>query len=550
MKTVTCSVSGEKFQISDLEIELRQKAGFDTLPTTAPWVRMRHRGAFWPHWHLYRRKCDRTGQFIISVFSPDCPYPVWYRKEWLEHADPPSAEFDPDQAVFPQMWEFFQRSPLPHKNGTGNQNCEYSDDCWYSKNCYLAHSIVECEDLKYCYRILYIKDCQFCAFTFHSELCTDAINCYRCFDVRYALHCRNCHNCSFLYDCRNCSDCLFCFNLRNKQYCIGNRQLTKEQFEMEKKKWNFASRTVYDQAKEHFAHMMKTLAWHRAAFVDKCHESTGNFLDNCKNCHNCYFTGNTEDGTNGIRGDINVKSSTDMMGFFESELLCDTVQVQDKCYTIQASHNCTQCRFCTYCAYCFQCEHCFGCCGLVGKKYHIFNRKYSPKEYEKLRAKIVEKMKETGEWTQFFPGYFAPNPYDESWSINHFPLTDSEKKTLGFRLSSPVERRDPKALSPDKIPDTAEDVAEELSQKVFWDPVLHRPFKILKADIAFAQKMQVPLPNTFYTRRLRENFAWLFFDGKMRETTCGRSGAKIHTTWPEEYDGRILSEAEYLKVIG
>jgi hypothetical protein len=41
-------------------------------------------------------------------------------------------------------------------------------------------------------------------------------------------------------------------------------------------------------------------------------------------------------------------------------------------------------------------------------------------------------MKSTGEWGQFFPGSFAPNPYDESWVSFYFPLSSEEQKNYGF----------------------------------------------------------------------------------------------------------------------
>ncbi|MBT3349374.1 hypothetical protein HN954_04950 [bacterium] len=576
MKVATCAVSKKEFEISDLEIELRKKHGFENLPTTAPWVRLRERGAFWNHWNLHRRKCDRTGKMITSVFSEKCPYPVWHKDEWMKNADPPFlfchsgldsesensngeilkqvqddkcvGGFDFSRPFFDQAWELFQKCPVPHNVGAGSQNCEYSDDWWYGKNCYLCHSGVENEDLRYCYRTLRTKDSQFCVFTFDSELCVDTTNCARCFDVRYALHCRNCNSSAFLYDCRGCSDCLFCFNLRNKKYCIGNRQLSKEQFLAEKKKWNFASRKTYDLAKKHFHEMMKNLAWHRAIFVDKSYDSTGNFLENCKKVKNSFFISELEDSVNCVRGGYSLRSCLDALGLFKSELLFSTAQVQDQCYSCAFSHNLGKCRFCTYCQYCFQCENCFGCSGLVGKKFHIFNKKYSPEEFKKLRTKIVQKMKSDGEWGQFFPGKFAANPYDESWGSFYFPLSDSDQKKFGFRENENVVRKNSDFFSPDEIPDFPEKF--ENFETPFWDSVANRPFKILPDDVLFAKKMQVSLPNEFYIRRIQENFRWLFFNGNLRETTCARSGENISTTWPTEFDGRILSELEYLKIVG
>lgn len=77
MKKQICTSSGESFYISDLEGELRRKFGFTDVPTTAPWVRFRELGAFWPHWNLHNRKCNATRESIISIFSDKSPYPVW-----------------------------------------------------------------------------------------------------------------------------------------------------------------------------------------------------------------------------------------------------------------------------------------------------------------------------------------------------------------------------------------------------------------------------------------------------------------------------------------
>lgn len=50
-------------------------------------------------------------------------------------------------------------------------------------------------------------------------------------------------------------------------------------------------------------------------------------------------------------------------------------------------------------------------------------------------------------------------------------------------------------------------------------------------------------------RRVRENFSWMPYDGALRKTICAKSGINILTSWPREYDARILSEAEYNAII-
>jgi hypothetical protein len=549
MKVCRCEISGKSFVVSDEEISLRRKFGFDDFPHTAPEIRLRHRGAFWQHWNLHRRKCDKTGESMISVYSEKCPYPVWHKDEWMKHAEPPSRHFDEMKSGFEQMWELFQKCPIPHNVGTGTQNCEYTDDWWYGKNCYLCHSGVDNEDLRYCYRTIKARDSQFCVFTFTSELCADLINCSQCFEVVYGLHCRNCQNSAFLYDCRDCKDCLFCFNLRSKQYCFGNKQLTKEEFEIEKKKWNTSSRKTYDKAKEYFAQMMHTHAWHRAVYVDKCQDSVGSFLENCKNAKDCFFIAHIEDSVNCLRGDYELRTCLDALGLFRSELLFSTSQVQDRCYDCKLSYNLTQCRAMEYSACCFQCQHCFGCCGLRRKRYCIFNKEYSKEEYEKLRSQIVKKMEKEKEWGEFFPGYFAPNPYEESWSGFYFPLSREEQKKFDFREKEEFEKEKKQYLPASSIPDSSQNIPKDILKKVFWDEKAKRPFQILKEDIEFSRTLKIPLTNQHYIERLQENFRWMPFDGTLRETTCAKSGTKIKTTWGKEFDGRILSEEEYLKVV-
>ena len=545
-----CAVSGKEFEVSEQEMALRKKFGFENAPQTSPQIRFQHLGAFWQHWNLHKRKCNKTEKNIISVFHEKCPYPVWHREEWLKGANPPMRDYETEKPVFEQMWALFQTCPIPHRVGTGNQNAAYADDVWYSKNCYLSHSVFKSENLRYSYRQIRMRDAQFCVFSFDSELCVDTINCRQCFELRYALNCRHCQDSSFLYDCRNCRDCLFCFNLRNKQYCIGNKQLTKEAFEQEKKKWNFSSRKVYDQAKSHFREMMNTLAWHRAQYIDRCEKCEGNFLEDSKNCENCFFFSDLEDAVNCVRGGMGVKDALDNVGAGEkSELLYCSENTMDNSYDVKFCFEVSQSRFMEYCGHCFQCTHCFGCCGLVGKKYCIFNKEYSPEEYESLRAKIILQMKEENTWGNFFPGHFSPHPYEESWASFYFPLTKEKQEQFGFRQREKLERRNEQYLLASEIPDSSQGEVNAVLGKTFWDQKWSRPFQITEEDIAFAQKLKIPLSNQYYMARIQENFHWMPFDGGLRETVCAKSGKLIQTTWGQEFDGRILSEEEYLKVV-
>lgn len=547
---ITCAISGRSFSVSTHEKELRKKFGFgDMKPEVLPKYRFQFLGAFWPQWNLHKRKCDKTGRQIISIFRPDCPYPVWHRDEWIEHANPPSQDFDFSRSFFGQARELFQKCPIPHIFQSHNQNCEYTDDWYYSKNCYLCHSGQNNEDCRYCYGCDGIKNVNCGVFSFDSELCLDLINSSKCFNSLFLLNCKSVHDSAFLYDCRNCNDCLFCFNLRNKQYCFGNKQLSKEEFEKKKNEWDFSSFKAYEKAKQFFDEMMKETAWHRALQIDKCENSTGNFLRNSKDCENCYMLSYHENCANVSFCGPNAKTILDSLGTVGSELtfMCS---LPVYCYDARFCFSVSHCRLIEYSAYMQNCQYCFGCCGLVNEKYCIFNKKYSEKQYHELREKIIKHMEETGEWGKFFPGYFAPNPYEESYSGFHFPITAERKE---FWTAQPIEKIDMKTAEIQDIPDSFQNLTPEkekwLMEQVFWDEDYKRPYRIYPADIEFSRRMKAPLPHSYYINRIQNNFRWMPFNGELRETICAKSQKKIQTNWPKEYDERILSEEEYLKFI-
>lgn len=546
-----CTKTGQPFIVSTEEMAFRKKLGIEGEPTLSPIARFMHLGAFWQHWNFHSRACGKTGKPIISVFGPDCPYPVWHRDEWVRFANPQGADFDETQDVFPQMWAFFQHSPIAHNMVAGNENCEYTDDFWYSKNCYLCHSGVGNEDLKYCYRALRNKNSTYCVFSNDCELCVDVIYSLSCYHLLYGFLCHQCTDSAFLYDCRNCQNCMFCSNLRNKQYYFFNQQLSKEAYVARCAEWDLSKRSVYEKAKQRFCSFVQKETWHRALLIDRCENSSGNFLDECKDCSNCYFlTGPAEDCMNSTRQGEGCKDTLDCVGAaVGTEISYCCSLAQDQCYDNRYCYNTIQCRYAEYCAHCFQCDHCFGCCGLVGKKYYIFNKPYSLDAYKILKAKIIAKMKSSGEFDRFFPGHFAANPYDESWASFYWPLSQDEQKQWGFRLSPVQEKRSAQAMDTASIPDNAGDAKDSLASQIFWDSVAEKLFQIQKADIVFSKKMKIPLPYTYYIRRIQENFRWMPFTGTTRTTSCGKCHQPIQTSWPELFNGRILCEGCYQKEV-
>ena len=125
----------------------------------------------------------------------------------------------------------------------------------------------------------------------------------------------------------------------------------------------------------------------------------------------------------------------------------------------------------------------------------------------------------------------------------------SEQKEQGY-FALPLAEQHQTGYSPSTdIPATASQASQSTTQVSYWDEIAHKPFQILPQDVNFCRELGVPLPSSYYMRRIQENFRWMPYNGALRGAKCALSGVEIQTSWPSEYDGRILSEAEYVKKV-
>src|SRR3989344_8124576 len=51
-------------------------------PTLCPDCRYRRRLMDRNEWNLYRRKCDATGESIVSIYRPEAPFPGYHKEYW------------------------------------------------------------------------------------------------------------------------------------------------------------------------------------------------------------------------------------------------------------------------------------------------------------------------------------------------------------------------------------------------------------------------------------------------------------------------------------
>jgi len=115
------------------------------------------------------------------------------------------------------------------------------------------------------------------------------------------------------------------------------------------------------------------------------------------------------------------------MGYDKSELCYQTIG----CSGI---FNCITCDSCwhdndlAYCNLCFSSKNLFGCVGVNRGEHCILNKQYPREEYEKMLPRIIEHMKSTEQWGEFFPMEISPFEYCETVANEYFPSGECGRK--------------------------------------------------------------------------------------------------------------------------
>ncbi|MFA6991802.1 MAG: hypothetical protein WC269_00770 [Candidatus Gracilibacteria bacterium] len=544
-----CKISGKEFIISDKEIEQLKK--FDIpLPDISPLERFRKLMALRNEWKLYRRKCDASGDEILSAYAPESPYKVYKNKIWWGDswdAKDYGHKFDFNKPFFEQFEQL--KLEVPHEGTSifNSENCDYNSHIRESRNCYLNSLVARCEDLYYSYWMVNNKN------IFDSLITNDSTLCYYCSNVNHSYQCffleeaNNCNNCYFCYQLRGCNHCIFSSNLADKSYYAFNKPCSKEKFEEILNKYMNGSYNSLEEAKKEFEKVYKT-AKQKNLHNLNCENVTGDHLYNCRNCENCYEGFDSEECINSISlGDAVSANSCYSAGWPDCQgpvyMSVVSRALQDCAF---GNYNWFSSRL-RYCEGLNACDSCFGCVGLRHKKHCILNKQYSKEEYEKLMAKIIEHMKSTGEWGQFFPNHISNFAYNETAAQDFFPLTKSEALKMGYRWHD-EDLKEYKEPSIKEIPENIKDVSDDIFDEVLACERCRKNYKIIKPELKFYQQFNLPIPRICPDCRHKERFdkrnPFILFDRK-----CDNCGKKIISTFEANRKEEVYCEECYLRAI-
>ena len=549
--TKSCPHCRKNFEITNDDLDFYKTLNIPA-PSHCPPCRQLRRLTWRNERNLYKRKCDATGKDIVSVFSPDKPFKVYENEYWFSDKWDPmdyGRDFDFSRPFFDQFHELMLAVPELSRSVFQSQNCDFVSQCGNCKNCYLIFEADSNENCYYSNNIFDSKVCIDLLMCVKCELCYESIDCENCYNLKFSQGCKNSSDSWFLKNCIGCRNCFGSVNLRNKEFYFLNEKLSKEQYEEKLKTMTLGNYSYLQKARENFLNFSQKYP-HKYLQGNQNENSTGNYLFNTQNCQTCFDTNNCQDGKYLYNCrhmkkcyDITVFGSTGM-----TEFCCEDheigVSVRNVCFSVQSWEGCNDIFYSKLCVN--NCRDLFGCCGLRHAQYCIFNKKYSEADYKILRTKIIEHMKKTGEWGEFFPSKFSPFAYNETVAIEHFPLTKEEALKQGYRWKNPDAKEYKKQIY--KIPALIKEVPDTIVDEVLACITCGKNFKIIPEELKFYRQQALPIPLKCHDCRHKDR-SKLRNPRNLYARTCQNCHKSIETTYSPESPEVVYCEDCYLKIV-
>jgi hypothetical protein len=521
-------------------------------PTWCPDCRRLRRAGWRNERYLFLRKCDFSGQEMVSIFPPNTIFPVYKQDIWFSDKwEPPQADYDPRRPFLEQWHELQLKTPRSGLFNTGGTlvNSDYVSSAARCKDCYMIFSADHNENCYYSNFINYSRDCCDCLTVIGCELSYEILDCKNCYHLYYSTDCDNCRDGYFLYDCVGCSDCYFCTNLRNKKYYFRNKQLTAEQYQVEIKKINFNSRQAVDQLKADWQEFKKQNGICRYFHGIRNINVSGDYISNSKNCSYCFDSDELEDSKFCSRLFDKNKDCYDYDHWGEkSELIYETIASGTHCYNIKFCVNSWEnSHDLEYCDHCFICYDCFGCVGLKKGKFCILNKKYPEEDYHQLVEKIKISMKVDGTYGDFFSPKFSPYLFNYSVGADFFNLNQAEAEKLGFKWQV-IEKQWQKTDY--QIPDDINSISEDILNQILTCQHCGKNYKLIKQELNFYCQQNIPVPRQCFDCR---HLARVHSRNprQLYHRQCMRPGCKneFETTYAPDRLEKVYCEECYQKEI-
>ncbi len=528
-----CNNCKSEFTILSEDLSFYEKIDVP-IPTLCPSCRYQRRIANRNEWNFYKRDCSLCKKSKVSIYNPSYPGPVYCQPCWWSDTwDPLSyeRELDLTKPFFEQFYEHRYKVPRVALTNHNSVNSEYSNQSENNENCYMVVASNKSEDCMYGNWNQESRDCVDCWAMKECEIMYESLNCRKCYKCLFVENCADTNESFFCNDCRGCNNCFGCVGLRNKSYQWFNAELGKEEYEKRIKLFELTNLSIRElKEKLHELSIKIPLKFYHG---NKNENSTGDYIEGTKNtkyAFNCRLSENLTYAQDAWEA----RDCLDLTETLDNELdyELEGAAYGSKCVVGSKSwynHNAL------YSELNFNCNDIFGCVGLRKKSYCIFNKQYKEEDYKRLKTKLIEHMKITKEWGEFFPIRISPFPYNDSLAQDYFPLEKKDVEERGWHWHNRDIRDYKVTLEHRNLPKAITEVQDTILQEVIRcesedsekEKKLHlrcaTAFRIHPMELAFYRRLLIPLPHKCFPCRLEERLAHRN-PRKLHTRTCDCNG--------------------------
>lgn len=559
-----CQNCKESFVVYSEDFDFYAKMSVPA-PSFCPTCRFQRRMMFRNERVFYKRDCGLCGKSVMTIFSPDKPFPVycqpcWWSDKWDDGAL--YLDYDPSRNIFEQMKEL--QAMTPHMALVTDYstlvNSDYINHAGSCKNCYFVFNGDFDENVAYANFIIRTKDSMDCTMIADAELLYECVNSnsYRTF---FSLTTEKCNDVLFSRYLIGCNNCFGCVNLRGKSYHIFNKPYSKEEYTAKIAAMRLDTWSGLEKAKkEAYAFWLA----HPYRFMEGTTQSvnvSGDYVFNSKNALDCYQVNEAED----VRycQFITMKVAKDLYDLTEwgngAQRVVDSITVGEGAdnikYCAQVWHTGTM--NLEYCIYNVGCSNSFACINLKKKSYRILNKQYSPEEYKKVREEIIRSMNEkpyvdskgrVWKYGEFLPYDLSPVAYNESNAQQYWTLTRQQAEERGWKWREPTPSRHVITVSADQMPDSIHDVQDSILQEVLGCGRCGKAYRLIRMELDFLRRLEFPIPRYCPDCRHMARLA-MINPPYLYDRTCDKCKEPIRTSYAPSRSETIFCSSCYADCI-
>jgi len=504
-ETRNCQNCKKDFVIESDDFSFYEKISVPP-PTFCPECRIQRRLSWRNVWHLFNKTDSNSGKKVFSIFPEESPVKIYEKDFWnSDNWDPLSygQNFDFSRPFFDQFKDLLQKVPLPANPLSNVVDSSYCTNVNDIKNCYLVRASSYSEDSAYLIWDQASKKTFDSHMTNNCELCYGNVNTTGCYKTIFSVDCEDSMDLILCKDCIGCNSCFGSIGLRNKSYYIFNEPYSKDDYLNKIKDFKIGSNTEFDKLKkESYSNWLK--------FPQKFMHSrqnngvSGDYIYESKNSKNCYRVRGVEDSKfiqNILTGFV--RDSYDYNNYGDNvELSYESMVVGSGVYNVKFSaEGYPNIKDLTYCYYCNNSSNLFGCISLRNKHYCILNKQYTKEEYEELVPKIIEHMKSTGEYGEFFPSKLSPFSYSISEASEFFPISDKNinNNFVDYDIDKKIHNISIKNTDiPDDIENIDDNILNEIIECKHNDSDCEHEcvgaFRIIESELSYCRQTGIPVP--------------------------------------------------------